>query len=190
MVELVNVADSRWDGWVVVGLVEAALASCGVDEFVQAGHGDGADDGGAFVEAGEHGAEEGDALDEGDGAVDWVDDPLVVVGAWFVVEFFADDGVVWEGFFDSFAEFGFDCFVGDGDGGAVGFVVWGEGVFAEPFEGEFGAGHGVCCGEVEAGLKFGGRQGHASCVSSALVSAWLSWSMWAWVWEAFMERRK
>ena len=153
--EFVYGADFGGDGVACIDLVERAQACGGVDEFVEAGHGDGADDGGAFVEAGEHGAEEGDALDEGDGAVDGVDDPLVVVGAWLVRELFAEDGVVWEVCGDSFAEFGFDGFVGDGDGGAVGFLVWGEGVLAEPLECEFGAGDCVGCGEVEAGLKVG-----------------------------------
>jgi len=145
------------------------------------------------VEAGEHGAEEGDALYEGDGAVDWVDDPLVVVGAWFVVELFSEDGVVWEAFFDAFSEFCFDGFVGDGDGGAVGFVVWGVGVFAEPLQGEFCAGHGVLCGEIEACMNFKGgwgQIGHAGWALRAWVRAAPSCSIWALQWEAFMERRK
>lgn len=152
--ELIDFAHSCGDGWVVVGLVEAAEACSCVDEFVEAGHGDGAEDGGAVVEKGKHGAEEGDALDEGDGAVDGIDDPLVFVAAGFVGELFAEDPVVWEVVFDSVTELRFDGLIGDGDGGAIGFVVGGEGALTEPLEGEFGAGHGVGGGEGEAGLEF------------------------------------
>lgn len=174
--------------------MEASQTCGGVDEFVEAGHGDRAEDGDTVVEAREHGSEEWDTLDEGDGAVDGVDDPLVFVGAVFVGELFAEDAVVGEVVCDSVSDFSFDGLVGDGDGCAVGFVVGGEGVFAEPLEREFGAGHDVGCGEGESGLEFFGwwrmLWGHACWTLSALVRAALSWLMWSWVWSALSERRK
>lgn len=42
----------------------ASESGSSVDGFIQAGHGDGSEDWHAVVEAGEHGAEEWDALDE------------------------------------------------------------------------------------------------------------------------------
>ncbi len=104
--------------WGFVGdLVECAEAFGGVDRFiVEGGHGDDAEDGLVVVEAGEHGSEEGDAVDEGDGAVDGVDDPLVSGGSLAVIELFAEDGVVWVGVDDVFSEVCFGGAVGDGDG--------------------------------------------------------------------------
>ena len=111
--------DSRGFGVVLTDFVEASESVCGVDDFVDAGHRDRAEDGDSVVEACEHGPEEGDALDEGDGAVDGVDDPLVAVVAVFVGELFSEDAVVGEVVCDAVSEFGFDRLVGDGDGGAV-----------------------------------------------------------------------
>ena len=192
VVELFDLANSCGFGVVLADFVEASESVCGVGDFVDAWHRDRAEDGDSVVEACEHGSEEGDALNEGDGTVDGVDDPLVAVGAVFVWELFSEDSVVGEVVCDSVAEFCFDGLVGDGDGGAVGFVVGFEGVFPEPVERDFGAGHGVGSGEGKALLKFFGRWGgcHAGCAFSACVRAWSSWSMCALVCDALIERRK
>ena len=86
------------------------------EDFAREGLGHEPGDGAAIDREADQRAPDGDAGDEGAGAVDWVDDPAEAAGAGLVVPLLADDRMIGEALAEECADGEFGLAIGLGNG--------------------------------------------------------------------------